>query len=339
MTEQEALRLIFEPGLTTAEKLSLSAGRGIGMSIVKTGIEAVGGSIDITSKPQAGTRMVVRVPIKIAILNAIVVRVDRQYLAIPSDRVIQIAYKSACRFSEVSGASFLISDDKQHPVRDLSKSLYGRSVETVLDDQTVVIVGIAKGQIALIVDEVIRTEELALKSLGWPLDRIKGLLGVAITGNDEVLPVVNVSALAAMPQNIGGLKQPTAQPAQRTRVYSILIVDDSPSVRHMTSKIIENGGWHAVTARDGVEALDLIVNGGEPPTVILTDIEMPRMDGFELIRSLKTNKAAAEIPIVVITSRSGAKHREMAEKMGITKFLSKPFNESELIETIRSFGL
>jgi chemosensory pili system protein ChpA (sensor histidine kinase/response regulator) len=336
MTDQEALRLIFEPGLTTAEKLSLSAGRGIGMSIVKAGIEAAGGSIDIDSKPQAGTRMVVCVPLKVAVLNAIIVRVDRQYLAIPSDGVIQIAYKSSCRFSEVKGAAFLISDTGQHPVRDVCRSLYGTEGETAAEDKTIVIVEIADGQIALIVDEVIRTEELALKSPGWPLDRIKGLLGVAITGNDEVLPVVNVSELAAMPQNTGRVMPPAAEPPEKAPIRSILIVDDSPSVRHMTSKVVENAGWRAVAARDGVEALALVMNGGEPPTVIVTDIEMPRMDGFELIRSLKSNKATAGIPIIVVTSRAGSKHRDMAERMGITKFLSKPFNENELVGTIRT---
>ena len=216
LTEREALRLIFEPGLTTAEKLSMSAGRGIGMSIVKAGIEAGGGSIDIDSKAHSGTCITIRIPSKIAL--------------------------------------------------DISESV--------------------------------------------------------VEVNNETMPAAD-------------LYQPTANAATVIGL-TILIVDDSPSVRHATAKIVENAGWHPVTAGNGIEALEYIANADELPAIILTDIEMPRMNGFELIRSLRANNTAAKIPIVVVTSLSWAEHREMAERMGITKFLTKPLNESELIETIGS---
>lgn len=332
MTDQEALRLIFEPGLTTAEKLSMSAGRGVGMSIVRAGIEASGGSIDVESRPQSGTRIAVRLPLKMAMLNAIVIRANDRYLAIPSEQVLEITYKSSCRVKIVDEIPFLISDGGPYRIHDTFESLYGQPNKAATDDKTVVIVETISGRIALTIDEVLRTEELALKTLGRPLDRLKGILGVAITGNDEVIPILNVSELVGRPQKIDN----SDEPASKTQAKTILIVDDSPSVRHMTSKIVENAGWHPVTARDGVEALELIGDGTEPPMVILTDIEMPRMDGFELIRSLNADKKLSSIPVVVITSRSGEKHRGIAEELGIDKFLSKPFNENELIAAIKS---
>lgn len=332
MTDQEALRLIFEPGLTTAEKLSMSAGRGVGMSIVRAGIEASGGSIDVESRPQSGTRIAVRLPLKMAMLNAIVIRANDRYLAIPSEQVLEITYKSSCRVKIVDEIAFLIADGGPYRIHDTFESLYGQPNKAATDDKTVVIVETISGRVALTIDEVLRTEELALKMLGRPLDRLRGILGVAITGNDEVIPILNVSELVGRPQKIDN----SDEPAPETQAKTILIVDDSPSVRHMTSKIVENAGWHPVTARDGVEALELIGDGTEPPMVILTDIEMPRMDGFELIRSLNADKKLSSIPVVVITSRSGEKHRGIAEELGIDKFLSKPFNENELIAAIKS---
>ncbi len=335
MTDQEALSLIFEPGLTTAEKLSMSAGRGVGMSIVKAGIEASGGSVNVESRPQAGTRIVVRLPLKMAMLNAVVIRANASFLAIPSDQVLEITYKSNCRVKVVDGIPFLISDGGPYRIHDAFESLYGQPNKAATDDKTVVIVETVSGRVALTVDEVLRTEELALKTLGRPLDRIKGILGVAITGNDEVIPIINVAELVERPRQIDNSDEKLSVHSQ---TQTILIVDDSPSVRHMTSKIVENAGWHAVTARDGVEALEFIGDGSEPPMVILTDIEMPRMDGFELIRSLNADKRFSSIPVVVITSRSGEKYRGISEELGIDKFLSKPFNETELIAAIRSFG-
>lgn len=336
MTEQQALRLIFEPGLTTAEKLSMSAGRGVGMSIVKAGIEASGGSVDVESRPQSGTRFIVRLPLKMAMVNAVVLRANDQYLAIPSEQVLEITYRSQCSIKVVDGIHFLISNGGPYRIHDTFESLYGRPNKATTDDKTVIIVETVSGRVALTIDEVLRTEELALKTLGRPLDRLRGILGVAITGNDEIIPILNVSELVSRPQKIENSKETAV--AVETKTQTVLIVDDSPSVRHMTSKVVEHAGWHAATARDGVEALEFIGDGNEPPMMILTDIEMPRMDGFELIRSLKADEKLSSIPVVVITSRSGEKHRGIAEELGIDKFLSKPFNENELIAAIKFFS-
>jgi chemosensory pili system protein ChpA (sensor histidine kinase/response regulator) len=315
----------------------MSAGRGVGMSIVKAGIEAAGGSVDIDSRPQSGTRIIVRLPLKMAMLNAIVIRANDQFLAIPSNQVLEITYKSACSVKVIDEIPFLITDAGPYRIHDTFEALYGKPNKAITDDKTVVIVETVSGRVALTVDEVLRTEELALKTLGRPLDRLKCILGVAITGNDEVLPILNVSELVELPRTTDDSDK-TNLTSMEIQIPTILIVDDSPSVRHMTSKIVENAGWRSVTARDGMEALDLLTNSSDPPIMILTDIEMPRMDGFELIRSLNADDNLCTIPVVVITSRSGEKHRGIAEELGIDKFLSKPFNENELIAAIRSFS-
>ena len=202
LNDQEAMALIFEPGLTTADKLSMSAGRGVGMSIVKAGIEAAGGSVDIDSRTQSGTRIIVRLPLKMAMLNAIVIRANDQFLAIPSNQVLEITYKSACSVKVIDQIPFLITDAGPHRLHDTFEALYGKPNKAITDDKTVVIVETVSGRVALTVDEVLRTEELALKTLGRPLDRLKCILGVAITGNDEVLPILNVSELVELPRKI-----------------------------------------------------------------------------------------------------------------------------------------
>ena len=164
---------------------------------------------------------------------------------------------------------------------------------------------------------------------------IKGLLGAAILGNGELVPILD---MPHMLKNIGKRSLLPPPVFEETNELIVMVVDDSPSVRHMTSKVIEAAGWIVETAKDGVEALEKLRTAAKQPAVILSDIEMPRMDGYELLASLRENPKVSDIPVVFITSRSGEKHREKAFESGITEYLAKPYEESDLVNLIRKLA-
>jgi len=171
-----------------------------------------------------------------------------------------------------------------------------------------------------------------IKPFEKPLDSIKGLLGAAILGSGELVPILDMPALLKY-------KRPPEEPrkiaVEELEEITVMVVDDSPSVRHMTSKVIENAGWKPEVARDGVEAMEKLKAARRLPAVILSDIEMPRMDGYEMAVAISENPKLRDIPVVFISSRSGEKHREKATAAGITEYLTKPFNEADLTSTVK----
>jgi chemosensory pili system protein ChpA (sensor histidine kinase/response regulator) len=183
---------------------------------------------------------------------------------------------------------------------------------------------------ALVVDEILKTEEIAIKPLGSPLDLLPGLLGAAVLGNGEIVPVLDVGDLPIVSISDDSSSTASKDPA---RLPSVLIVDDSPSVRHTTMKIVKSAGWDAIAAKDGVEAIEML-ESSDLPNIILTDVEMPRMDGYEFVSAIQNSEVLREIPIVFITSRVNEKHRRTAAELGITEYITKPFVGAELIKTM-----
>jgi len=183
------------------------------------------------------------------------------------------------------------------------------------------------------VEELLATEEVVIKPLARPLDKINGILGAAILGNGDLVPILDLPALLKKKVD-SGRKTPEV-PKVRERTISILIVDDSPSVRHMTSKVIRSAGWEAKTAKDGLDALEQLKASDDLPAAILSDIEMPRMDGYEFAASLQRSEKFNEIPVIMITSRTADKHREKALEHGVSQYLTKPYEDRELIDSIK----
>ncbi|MDQ6789012.1 MAG: response regulator, partial [Acidobacteriota bacterium] len=186
---------------------------------------------------------------------------------------------------------------------------------------------------ALIVDEIIKTEEIVIKPLGAPLSNLPEMLGASILGDGSVVPVLDLIYLLQKKQTVESA--PVSLQAEVKTSATVMIIDDSPSVRHITSNLIRNAGWHAIVARDGLEALEILQNARELPQVILTDVEMPRMDGYEFLASLKRQKDLCRIPVVMITSRASDKHRRKAIESGAAEYFTKPFDEKILIEKIK----
>ncbi|NOT47331.1 MAG: response regulator [Acidobacteria bacterium] len=324
----ELLSLMFMPGLTTAEKLTMSAGRGVGMSIVKESVEARNGSISVETFPQQGTTFTVKIPLAFAVAQSLLVKSDGNSAAIPLKVVKQvIELQPGDIFAHESRSAANIGSDR-YEVRYLSDFFPARQRREEPDEVlNTLLIETGEDRFALIIDEIVKTEEIAIKPLGKPLDTLSLVLGVSVLGNGEIVPVLDVSQLYRS-EPVDRTATPVAvEPEKRTRV---LVVDDSPSVRHMTSKVITSAGWEALTAKDGVEALEALHNG-DLPDVILTDVEMPRMDGYELVAAVQKDEILRAVPMVFITSRASDKHRERAAELGINEYLTKPFVESELV--------
>ncbi len=323
--------LIFQPGLTTAEKITMSAGRGVGMSIVKESIETRGGSILVESAPQAGTTFTIRMPLSLAITQALLVRSAGHLAAIPMKAVRQTFDISQSQLlAGLSDGAIAVGTNRAR-LRVLSESFGPRTLVNFLAERYDVLIIETVGQLtALVVDEILKTEEIAIKPLGSPLDLLPGLLGAAVLGNGKIVPVLDVGDLPIVSITDDPSSKGSKEPA---RMPSVLIVDDSPSVRHTTMKIVKSAGWDAIAAKDGVEAIEML-ESGDLPNIILTDVEMPRMDGYEFVSAIQNSEMLREIPIVFITSRISEKHRRSAAELGITEYVTKPFAEAELIETM-----
>ena len=364
MSEDEALALVFLAGLTTAEEVSQVSGRGVGMNIVKNSIVKQQGAISIFSEPQKGTTFTVRLPMALAVTRALLVKAGGQTFAFPLRLVKHISRLSISsglwstaklRASNQESAEKIQNKefgkqlnnqnapDRNSPIFYLNEILGLSGASSNNEDAPLLLIKTAETPCALIVDEIVKPEEIVIKSLGHPLQRIPELLGTTILGDGSVVPVLDLIYLLEQQQNSNHSESAadkkrtqTERQTTKDKGLTVLIVDDSPSVRHLTSNVIKDAGWTAMVAKNGLEALDVLQDARELPDVILSDVEMPKMDGYELLASLKKQEKLQAIPVVMITSRAGDKHRQKAIDLGVSEYLVKPFNDAKLIETIKN---
>lgn len=329
MSDEDAFELMFVTGLTTAGRLNLSAGRGVGMSIVRESIETRQGTISVKSQPQNGTVFTVRMPLPLAVTNVLLVKVSGLAFAVPVKLIRHIGEFAAADIKQYDGQPVLDLAAGKFPVRHLAEcvgtgngdSHFGQQVNALLLETSDI-------TCALVVDEIIKSEEVIIKHLGKPLESLKGVIGAAILGTGDVVTILDLPFLL----KLGKKKQkPVEAAAKKMRV---MIVDDSPTVRFMTSAVVESSGWMAITAKDGIEAMEILQSGAEMPSIILSDVEMPRMDGYGLVSTIRKTTGLSHIPLVFITSRAGEKHRQKAAELGIDEYLTKPFANDELTETV-----
>jgi chemosensory pili system protein ChpA (sensor histidine kinase/response regulator) len=361
MADEEALALVFLAGLTTSEEISQISGRGVGMNVVKTNIARQQGTISIGSDSHKGTTFTIRLPMALAVTRALLVKAGDQTYAFPLKLVKHISRLSVVssllagvgiQKQSATGIAAKNENEKTTPKDSESSIFYLNELlglpfaEIPNDEDTPLLLLKTTGTpCALVVDEIIKPEEIIIKPLGVPLQNLAELLGATVLGDGSVVPVLDLIYLLkkkdAETRGSEGIEtekknfQPKQHNAASPRPFSVLIVDDSPSVRHLTSNIIKDAGWTATIAKDGLEALDILQETRELPDVILTDVEMPRMDGYELLASLKKQENLQAIPVVMITSRAGDKHRQKAVDLGVSEYLIKPFNETFLIEKIK----
>ena len=350
ITEQEMQQFIFSAGFSTAEQVTQISGRGVGMDVVASDIKQMGGSVSIESTRGKGTRFVVRLPFTLAMNRALLVRVGDAAYAIPLTQVEGIVRISPYELEAYLGEE---AEDYSYAGQHYDLDYLGQYVhdmakpnlEGVTSPLPVLLLHSQEHQVALVVDSLIGSREIVVKSVGPQLSTVAGISGATILGDGSVVIILDIHSLiraahlqrqALASGKLAALPQ-AAQPETIEDVQSglplIMVTDDSVTVRKVTTRLLERHGFEVMTAKDGVDAVAKLEE--RRPDLMLLDIEMPRMDGFEVASHMRHDSRFIDVPIIMITSRTGDKHRERAFDIGVNSYLGKPFQEGELLETIR----
>ncbi len=335
LTDDDCLDLIFLPGFSTASEVSELSGRGVGLDVVRTDVERLKGSLAVTSTPEVGITFTIRLPMTLAISQVLLVRAGEETFAIPLAEIRQISKVSPEAVGTVGGEEVLKLDDRIVPVRHLSRTL-DLPEPAKKESLSVLLLSIAGKEMALVVDQILEAREVVVKTLGTLLRQVHGVGGATLMGDGSVVLILNPTELAGKDSRQGrSLPQARVPTGMTPRTLDVMIVDDSVSVRRVLTNLIRDTGWNPIEARDGLEALQVIQKLPTPPDVMLLDIEMPRMDGYELTSNLRAQPNLRGLPIIMVTSRAGEKHRKKAFEVGTSEYLVKPYRDETLIQTIR----
>jgi chemosensory pili system protein ChpA (sensor histidine kinase/response regulator) len=348
-TEAELAQLIFQPGFSTAETVTELAGRGIGMDVVRSDVNAMGGRIETATAAGQGTSFKLVLPLTTAVTKVVMVRCGDLVASIPTNLVeivrraradeVEAAYASGnVPYADLTLPFFWFGALLQHSPRGAAE---GRSLP-------VVVVRSAQQRVALHVDEVLGNQDVVVKNLGPQLSRVPGLAGMTLLASGAISLIYNPVALAtvygqeaqhwarqAREDSLAAQALAAQVEAEASRVPLVLVVDDSLTVRRVTQRLLTREGYRVVLAKDGLDALERMAE--ETPTVVLSDIEMPRMDGFDLVRNLRGDARWRDIPVVMITSRIAQKHRDYAAELGVNHYLGKPYSEDELLSLVAGY--
>ena len=334
LRDDEICQFVLAPGFTTAKSITQISGRGVGMDVVHSEVKQLGGSIQIASRQGKGTRFIVRVPFTVSVNRALMVSVGEDFYAIPLNTIEGIVLLSPDELERLyapEGNTFEYAGIP-YRVRYLGHYL-GREFRASALQNSVPVVLVRSGDhaVAVHVDGVQGSREIVVKSLGPQFAGVGGISGATILGDGSVVVILDLLALirAQASGSQAGSRRPLSA-GNRTRC--VMVVDDSVTVRKVTSRLLERQGMDVLVAKDGIEAISLLQE--RRPDVMLLDIEMPRMDGFEVARQVRHDDRLADLPIIMISSRTGEKHQEHAAQLGVNSFLGKPFQENELLATI-----
>jgi len=335
LSDEETLQFVLAPGFTTAKLVTQISGRGVGLDVVRSEVKQLGGSINIISLPGRGTRFILRVPFTVSVNRALMVSIADDQYAIPLNTIegivllnpdqLQALYSSEGKTFEYAGIPYRVRYLGQYLGRGYRGSVGGQS------SVPMVLVRSGDQAIAIHVDQVHGSREIVVKSLGPQFAGVGGISGATILGDGSVVVILDLLALIRA-QHIDGTRRNVQTDTSSPGPCCVMVVDDSVTVRKVTSRLLERQGMEVLVAKDGVEAVALLQE--RRPDVILLDIEMPRMDGFEVARQVRHDERLKDLPIVMISSRTGDKHKEHANQLGVNKFLGKPFQENELLAAI-----
>lgn len=333
--ERERLEsFLFMPGFTTVDAVNQIAGRGVGLDVVRSEIAAVGGRIRVDSEPEQGTRFTIRLPASLALAQVVLVNAGDQVYAIPAGMVVLVREVRDEEWQDLVKAGRLELDSQVYPLRSLAELTDQQPQPNDGRYRTVMLLRSGDERVALRVDRLSGNYEAVVKAIGPQLARVPGVAGATILADGRVAFILNPYALMeAAPAR--GL--PVIEAAQHEdRAPLVLVVDDSLTVRKITGRLLQRAGYRVATAKDGVEALERMQE--EVPVVVLLDIEMPRMDGFEVARHMRADSRTRELPIIMITSRTAEKHREHAGQLGVNLYMGKPYQEEALLAAIAEFA-
>jgi chemosensory pili system protein ChpA (sensor histidine kinase/response regulator) len=334
LTDEEAVQLILEPGFSTAGHVTQAAGRGVGMDVVATEVKKLGGGLFIDSTYGKGSRFTIRLPFTLAISQALIVRVAEEAYALPLatvEGVVRLPRNIVARHLGKDAPLFEYGGQK-YRFQHLG-SFVGLGATRLPDldvSMSVVLIRAGEHSTALVTDELVGSREIVVKSLGPQISAIRGIAGATILGDGRIVLILDMGSLVRSEWRARPTE--TIVLDQRDRRTFALVVDDSITVRRVTQRLLERNGMRVLTAKDGVDAVSLLQEN--LPDIILLDIEMPRMDGYEVAAHVRNDPRLKDIPIVMITSRVTEKHRARAIELGVDDYLGKPYQESQLLDAI-----
>ena len=331
--EAKLAQLVFASGVSTAEQVTELAGRGVGMDVVRSEIAATGGRVEIETRRGQGTTFALHLPLTLAVTQALLVRSGDTILAVSAAMVEQVLRLKPEPLAELYHAGMVISANRTYPLHYVRQLLGSGERPGTQPYNSVLLVRSGIQRVALHVDELVGNQEVVVKAIGPQVARLPGVVGATVLPSGAIALIMNPVQLAQRAAAAPRAEAPAVAAPQVTP--TVMVVDDSLTVRRVTSRLLEREGYQVVTAKDGVEALERVRE--TLPAVMLVDIEMPRMDGFDLARNLGADPRTRNIPIIVISSRTAGKHREQAESLGIKHFLGKPYPESELLQLVSRY--
>ncbi len=345
-SDAELANMVFRPGFSTAAEVTELAGRGIGLDVVRAEVNAMGGRIETASSPGQGTRFKLVLPLTTAVTQVVLLRSGKLQVAVPSTLVEVVRRVPTDEVERAYASGGYAIGDQLLPFFWLGGLLqHSARGPTIGRTQPVVVVRSAAQRVALHVDEVIGNQEVVVKHVGPQLARLPGLAGVTLLPSGAVALIYNPVALAAlygeaaqrraMGAPAAALPESAEAAASATAAAQaplVLVVDDSLTVRRVTQRLLAREGYRVVLAKDGMDAMEKLAI--ERPAIMLSDIEMPRMDGFDLVRNVRADPRLAGLPVVMITSRIAQKHRDYAAQLGVDHYLGKPYAEDELLRLV-----
>jgi chemosensory pili system protein ChpA (sensor histidine kinase/response regulator) len=334
ISDEEAMQLILEPGFSTAGHVTQAAGRGVGMDVVATEVKKLGGGLFIDSTYGKGSRFTIRLPFTLAISQALIVRVAEETYALPLatvEGVVRLPRNIVARHLGKDAALFEYGGQK-YRFQHLGSFVGLGATRLPESDVSMSVVLIRAGEhsTALVTDELVGSREIVVKSLGPQISAIRGIAGATILGDGRIVVILDMGSLVRSEWRARPTE--TVVLDSRDRRTFALVVDDSITVRRVTQRLLERNGMRVITAKDGVDAVSLLQEN--LPDIILLDIEMPRMDGYEVAAHVRNDPRLKHIPIVMITSRTSEKHRARAIELGVDDYLGKPYQESQLLDAI-----
>jgi len=352
LSDDEAAQLVFTAGLSTASEVSALAGRGVGMDVVRNDVVALGGRIVTHSRRGEGTSFELVLPLTTAVTQVVMLRAGALTWGVPSNVVEIVRRVSGSELAQAYASGTLRAGEEDIPFYWAGALLQSSPHSDELQSRTspVVVFRSASQRVAMHVDEVLGNQEVVVKNLGPQLSRLPGLAGISMLASGAVALIYNPVALAT----VYGAQVAEWTMAQQAKTAStlavggedvgvavvsavplVLVVDDSITVRRVTQRLLQREGYRVSLAADGLQALERLQQ--ERPTVVLSDIEMPRMDGFDLVRNIRADARLADLPVIMITSRIAEKHREHARELGVNHYLGKPYSEEELLALVSHY--
>jgi chemosensory pili system protein ChpA (sensor histidine kinase/response regulator) len=347
--DREAMDLIFLPGFSTATEVTELAGRGVGLDVVRAELASFGGRIAVSSEGGRGTRFTLYLPMTLAVAQVVLARMGTRRYALPAGMVEQVRrYRPVTLLPSLAEGMIDIPPIGPVVLRPLSQ-LVGEETSGHLAKQTpVVLLKSGDDRMAIAVDDVSSNQEVVVKNVGQQVARLAGILGATILGNGEIVLIINpVQLITRAPEPPPIFEQelraetkaaPLREDAAEigSTLPTVMVVDDSLTVRRVTQRLLERNNFNVLLAKDGVDALRQLQD--VKPDVMLVDIEMPKMDGYDLTRNVRSSPVTASIPIIMITSRTAEKHRSMAFELGVNEYLGKPYQEDELMKLVRHYS-